>query len=51
VSKGFTPREFASSRRGVTEIAVAHLDATLQSDTFDYVDEFAGKVPMDVIPS
>ena len=26
-----------------------HLDTALQSDGFDYVDEFAGKLPMDVI--
>jgi cytochrome P450 len=49
VSKGFTPRRIRELEAGVTEIAVAHLDAALQSDTFDYVDEFAGKLPMDVI--
>src|ERR1700709_128926 len=49
VSKGFTPRRIRELEARVTEIAVAHLDAALQSDTFDYVDEFAGKVPMDVI--
>jgi cytochrome P450 len=49
VSKGFTPRRIRELEARVTEIAVAHLDVALQSDTFDYVDEFAGKVPMDVI--
>src|ERR1700709_1502418 len=49
VSKGFTPRRIRELEARVTEIAVQHLDAALQSDTFDYVDEFAGKVPMDVI--
>ncbi|MDT5325648.1 MAG: hypothetical protein QOF25_2800 [Mycobacterium sp.] len=49
VSKGFTPRRIRELEERVTEIAVQHLDAALQSDSFDYVDEFAGKLPMDVI--
>jgi cytochrome P450 len=49
VSKGFTPRRIRELEGRVTEIAVQHLDAALQSDTFDYVDDFAGKLPMDVI--
>lgn len=49
VSKGFTPRRIRELEPRVTEIAVQHLDAALQSDSFDYVDDFAGKLPMDVI--
>lgn len=49
VSKGFTPRRIRELEPRVTEIAVQHLDIALQSDSFDYVDEFAGKLPMDVI--
>ncbi len=49
VSKGFTPRRIRELEARVTEIAVQHLDAALQNDTFDYVDDFAGKLPMDVI--
>jgi len=49
VSKGFTPRRIRELESRVTEIAVQHLDTALQSETFDYVDEFAGKLPMDVI--
>jgi cytochrome P450 len=49
VSKGFTPRRIRELEGRVIEIAVQHLDAALQSDTFDYVDDFAGKLPMDVI--
>ena len=49
VSKGFTPRRIRELEQRVTEIAVHHLDIALQSNTFDYVDEFAGKLPMDVI--
>jgi cytochrome P450 len=49
VSKGFTPRRIRELEPRVTEIAVQHLDTALRSDTFDYIDEFAGKLPMDVI--
>jgi len=49
VSKGFTPRRIRELEGRVTEIAHQHLDAALQNPSFDYVDEFAGKLPMDVI--
>lgn len=49
VSKGFTPRRIRELEGRVTEIAVQHLDEALQSNSFDYVDDFAGKLPMDVI--
>ncbi|MGC2376402.1 MAG: cytochrome P450 [Mycobacterium sp.] len=52
VSKGFTPRRIRELEPRVTEIAVRHLDTMLEkatSGTVDYVDEFAGKLPMDVI--
>ncbi|QIV82817.1 cytochrome P450 [Mycolicibacterium frederiksbergense] len=49
VSKGFTPRRIRELEGRVTEIAHQHLDVALQSASFDYVDEFAGKLPMDVI--
>lgn len=53
VSKGFTPRRIRELEPRVTEIAVTHLDAMLEiaatGATVDYVDEFAGKLPMDVI--
>jgi cytochrome P450 len=49
VSKGFTPRRIRELEARVTEIAVQHLDAAVQSDRFDFVDDFAGKLPMDVI--
>ncbi|KUI37611.1 cytochrome [Mycobacterium sp. IS-1496] len=52
VSKGFTPRRIRELEPRVTEIAVRHLDAMLEDagdGTVDYVDEFAGKLPMDVI--
>ncbi len=52
VSKGFTPRRIRELEPRVTELAVQHLDATLAkaaSGPVDYVAEFAGKLPMDVI--
>nr|WP_090279992.1 cytochrome P450 [Mycolicibacterium komanii]CRL76069.1 cytochrome P450 [Mycolicibacterium komanii] len=53
VSKGFTPRRIRELEPRVTEIAVRHLDVMLDkarsNETVDYVDEFAGKLPMDVI--
>jgi cytochrome P450 len=53
VSKGFTPRRIRELEARVTEIAVQHLDVMLEKAasgvTVDYVDEFAGKLPMDVI--
>jgi cytochrome P450 len=53
VSKGFTPRRIRELEARVTEIAVQHLDVMLEKAAsgviVDYVDEFAGKLPMDVI--
>lgn len=53
VSKGFTPRRIRELEPRVTALAVQHLDTMLEkatgSDTVDYVAEFAGKLPMDVI--
>jgi cytochrome P450 len=57
VSKGFTPRRIRELEPRVTELATQHLDTMLEkvasgpagSVTVDYVAEFAGKLPMDVI--
>ena len=53
VSKGFTPRRIRELEPRVTELAVQHLDVMLEKaeagSTVDYVAEFAGKLPMDVI--
>src|SRR6202046_4166134 len=53
VSKGFTPRRIRELEPRVTELAVQHLDTMLDKagcgGTVDYVAEFAGKLPMDVI--
>jgi cytochrome P450 len=52
VSKGFTPRRIRELEPRVTEIAEQHLDVLMEKateGTVDYIDEFAGKLPMDVI--
>jgi cytochrome P450 len=53
VSKGFTPRRIRELEARVTELAVDHLDTMLEKagtgSSVDYVAEFAGKLPMDVI--
>ncbi len=52
VSRGFTPRRIRELEPRVTELAVGHLDALMEQGTdgtVDYVAEFAGKLPMDVI--
>ncbi|MGB2920308.1 MAG: cytochrome P450 [Mycobacterium sp.] len=54
VSKGFTPRRIRELEPRVTELTVGHLDTMLEkarsgSGTVDYVNDFAGKLPMDVI--
>ena len=53
VSKGFTPRRIRELEPRVTELAIGHLDTMLErarsGETVDFVAEFAGKLPMDVI--
>ena len=49
VSKGFTPRRIRELEGRVVQLTREHLDTALDSDSFDYITEFAGKLPMDVI--
>lgn len=52
VSKGFTPRRVSLMEDNIREISRRHLDEALAGDRvvdFDMVDDFAGKLPMDVI--
>jgi cytochrome P450 len=49
VSKGFTPRRIRELEPRVRDLARRHLDAALQNESFDFVAELAGKLPMDVI--
>ena len=49
VSRGFTPRRVAAMEDDIRALTVSHLDACLQSGSFDFVGDLAAKVPMDVI--
>lgn len=49
VSKGFTPRRIRELEARVLELTREHLSAALESESFDVITEFAGKLPMDVI--
>jgi hypothetical protein len=49
VSKAFTPRRVAELEARVRAIALEHLAAAVERESFDFVADFAGRVPMDVI--
>ena len=49
VSKGFTPRRVTDLEARIGELAAEHLDAALELGRFDFVADFAGLLPMDVI--
>jgi cytochrome P450 len=49
VSKGFTPRRVRELEARVREITHAHLDAAVSGGSLDFIDELAGRIPMDVV--
>ncbi|MEV5649624.1 cytochrome P450 [Nocardia sp. NPDC052254] len=49
VNKGFTPRRVGGMADRIREITLQHLEPALASGSFDWIDEVAGKLPMDVI--
>lgn len=49
VSRGFTPRRVAELEQQIRAITREHLDALALDEPFDFIDRFAGRVPMDVI--
>ncbi|MDI2029693.1 cytochrome P450 [Saccharopolyspora sp. TS4A08] len=49
VSRGFTPRRVRDLQPRILELARHHLEPALESGEFDFVADFAGKFPMDVI--
>ncbi len=49
VSKAFTPRRVAELEEGIRALAVEHVDAAVERQAFDFVGDFAGLLPMDVI--
>src|SRR5271169_4610472 len=49
VSRGFTARRVRELEHQIRELAVGHLCAALPRGDFDFVADFAGLLPMDVI--
>jgi cytochrome P450 len=49
VSRGFTPSRVQALEPKVRAITDTHLAAALDAGSFDFIEEFAAKVPMDVI--
>jgi cytochrome P450 len=49
VGKGFTPTKVNAMEGRIREITLEHLLPALDAGSFDFVEDFAGKVPMDVI--
>lgn len=49
VSRGFTPRRVQELEPRIRRIAAAYLDDALSSGSCDWITDFAGRMPMDVI--
>lgn len=49
VSKGFTSRRVDALSEGIEKISRQYWDECLAMGEFDFVDDYAGKLPMDVI--
>ena len=49
VGKSFTPRRVAAMEDGIRALAVAHLGPAVEAGSFDFIADFAGRLPMDVI--
>lgn len=49
VSRGFTPKRVSDLEPRIAEISAHYLDACVEKGSFDWVADFAGKFPMDVI--
>jgi len=49
VSRGFTPRRIADLEPRIREVARQHIDRFIDAGRCDFIRDFAGKLPMDVI--
>ena len=49
VFKGFTPKRVADMEDRIRELTLEYLEPALARGEFDWIEEFAGKLPMDVI--
>jgi len=49
VSRGFTPRRVLDLEPRIRQLTREHLDRCLELGSFDFIADFAGRLPMDVI--
>lgn len=49
VSRAFSPRRVAEMEDRIRELTRRHLDEAIERGTFDFIADFAGLLPMDVI--
>ena len=49
ISRGFTMRRITDMEPRILELTREHLEPALEKGTFDFVVDFAGKLPMDVL--
>jgi cytochrome P450 len=49
VSKGFTPRRVADLEPSIRALAVRYLERVREAGRMDFVADFAGRIPMDVV--
>ncbi len=49
VSRGFTPKRVAEMEPRIAAVSLGHLERALAMGEFDWITDFAGKFPMDVI--
>jgi cytochrome P450 len=49
VSKGFTPKRIAELEPSIQRITDLYLDQAMEAGELDWIGDFAGKLPMDVI--
>ena len=49
IGKGFTPRTVMGMEDRIRELTREHLEPALASGEFDFIADFAGRLPMDVI--
>lgn len=49
VARGFTPRRVAEMEPRVRELSLQHLEPAIEAGSFDFIKDYAGLLPMDVI--
>jgi cytochrome P450 len=49
VSRGFTPRRVTNLEPRIREMATRYIDAFIETGEADFINDFAGRLPMDVV--